>query len=336
MKKSLISRLSVVLMIAAGSHSFCQSSESSHFTLERIGDGIYAAIHKPGGQAVCNAGFVDLGGEVLVFDSFLSVAAARDLQKAIGDMTGKTARWLVNSHSHNDHIRGNQVFVPGASIVSSPAIRDYLAKHGKEEAEAEQSYAPGRMAFFQTSLQEADTEAEKAYAEMWLGYFEALVESYPDLVITLPDVVFNDSINFYGSKRSVTLIEYEHGHTDSDIILYLPGEKILFSGDLVFIGSHPYLADGDPAGLRKILAGLTEWPIDIVVPGHGAVGNKKDIQAMINYIDMVASMAEELKRLGKSPDDGNIDDIPEPYRAWQFPTFFQSNLKLMYDLAAGH
>ncbi|MCK4853101.1 MAG: hypothetical protein KAT31_02540, partial [Bacteroidales bacterium] len=63
-----------------------------------------------------------------------------------------------NSHSHNDHIRGNQVFSPGASIISSSEIRDYLVIHGKEEAEEEQSHAPGRLAFYQGKMQEAQTE----------------------------------------------------------------------------------------------------------------------------------------------------------------------------------
>ena len=175
MKKLLISNLFAVLIITSGGYGFSQSFESPHFKLERIGDGVYAAIHKPGGQAICHGGFVDLWDEILVFDSFLSIAAARDLKQAAGELTGKPVRWVVNSHSHNNHIRGNQVFVPGASIISSLAIRDYLTKHGKEEAEEEQSYAPGRMAFFQTKLQEANTDAEKEYAKMWLGYFEAMV-----------------------------------------------------------------------------------------------------------------------------------------------------------------
>ncbi len=333
MKNPLISNLFATLIITSGCVCFSQSFESPHFKLERIGDGVYAAIHKPGGQAICNAGFVDLGDEILVFNSFLSLAAARDLKKAIDEISGKPVRWVVNSHSHNDHIRGNQVFVPGASIISSLAIRGYLTKHGKEEAEEEQSYAPGRMAFFQTKLQEANTDAEKEYAKMWLGYFEAMVESYPDLIITPPDLVFQDTITFYGSKRSAALIEFQHGHMESDIVLYLPGEKILFSGDLVFIEMHPYLADGDPSGLRQTLSELMDWPVDIVVPGHGEVGRKEDIQFMIDYIDMVSSMAEELKTLRKTPEDINVDDIPEPYRDWQFSTFFQTNLKFLYESA---
>ncbi len=92
MRKLLISKLFVVLIITTGTYSFSQSFNSPHFTLERIGEGIYAAIHRSGGQAICNAGFVDLGDEILVFDSFLSLAAARDLKKAIDEITGKPVR----------------------------------------------------------------------------------------------------------------------------------------------------------------------------------------------------------------------------------------------------
>lgn len=335
MKKLLIFKLFIVLWMAPGGVGLTQTFESPHFKLERIGDGIYAAIHKSGGQAICNGGFVDLGDEILVFDSFLSTTAARDLKKAIGEISGKPVRWVVNSHSHNDHIRGNQVFVPGASIISSQVTRDFLKIHGREEAEEEQSYAPERMAFFQAKLQEANTEAEKIYAKMWLGYFEAMVETYPDLNITIPDVVFHDTITFYGSKRTFTLIEFQHGHMESDIVLYMPEEKILFTGDLVFIGMHPYLADGDPSGLRQTLSEMMDWPVEIVVPGHGEVGRKEDIQTLIDYIDYASAMAEELKTQGMTPEDTNVENIKEPFRDWQFSNFFQTNLKFLYESAAG-
>lgn len=331
MKKLLISNLFAAVIITYGSICFSQSFESQHFKLEHIGDGVYAAIHKPGGQAIGNGGFVDLGEEVLVFDSFLSVAAASDLKKAIGELTGKPVRWVVNSHSHNDHIRGNQVYVPGASILSTPETRDYLLKHGYKEAEEEQSFAPGRMAVFQNSLMEAETEAEIEDAKMWLGYFEAMVESYPILAITPPDVVFNDTMTIYGSKRTVTLIEFQHGHMVSDIVLYLPGEKILFASDLVFVEMHPFLADGDAFGLRQTLSELMDWPVDVVVPGHGEVGSKEDIEAMIGYIDMASTLAATLKIQKRKPEDIGINEIPQPYRDWSFDNFFETNLKFLYE-----
>ncbi len=331
MKKLLISKLFAALIITYGSICFSQSFESPHFKLEQIGDGVYAAIHKPGGQAIGNGGFVDLGEEVLVFDSFLSVAAASDLKKAIGELTGKPIKWVVNSHSHNDHIRGNQVFVPEASILSTPETRDYLLKNGHKEAEEEQSFAPGRMAVFQNSLKEAETEEEKEDAKMWLGYFEAMVESYPILAITPPDVVFNDTMLIYGSKRTVTLIEFQQGHMVSDIVLYLPGEKILFASDLVFVDMHPFLADGDASGLRQTLSELMDWPVDVVVPGHGEVGNKDNIQAMIGYLDMVSTLAATLKMQDRKPEDIRIEEIPQPYRDWSFNNFFESNLKFLYE-----
>jgi hypothetical protein len=94
MKKLLIFKLFIVLLIVPVGVGLSQSFESPHFKLEHINDGIYAAIHKPGGQAICNGGFVDLGEEVLVFDSFLSTAAARDLKQAIDEISGKPVHQL--------------------------------------------------------------------------------------------------------------------------------------------------------------------------------------------------------------------------------------------------
>jgi cyclase len=121
---------------------------------------------------------------------------------------------------------------------------------------------------------------------------------------------------------------------ESDIVLYLPEERILFTGDLVFVGMHPYLADGNASGLRQILTGMIENPIEIVVPGHGKAGGKADIQAMIDYIDMVEALVKDLKTQHRKPEDVSVEDIPEPFRDWQFANFFQANLNFLYGSIA--
>ena len=98
---------------------------------------------------------------------------------------------------------------------------------------------------------------------------------------------------------------------------------------------HPYLAVGDPAGLSNTLSELMDLPVDVVVPGHGEVGKKEDIQAMISYINTVNTLAGALKKQERKPEIG-IEDIPEPYRDWQFSNFFQTNLKFLYESAPGH
>ena len=94
--------------------------ESRNYKLEKLADGIYAAIHNnQGGYAICNAGKVDLGGKTIVIDHFISPVAARDLKQHAEYLTDKAITLMLNLDPQSHHTRGNQVFIPGADILST-------------------------------------------------------------------------------------------------------------------------------------------------------------------------------------------------------------------------
>ncbi|MGP4080890.1 MBL fold metallo-hydrolase [Pseudalkalibacillus sp. R45] len=92
--------------------------ENKHFTLQKIKDGVFAALAKQGGGAVANAGIIDLGDQTIIFDTFNTQQAAEELKTAAQDLTLSPITCVINSHWHGDHIRGNQVF-EGIKIISS-------------------------------------------------------------------------------------------------------------------------------------------------------------------------------------------------------------------------
>ena len=83
---------------------------SQNFNLVKLADGVYACIHQLGGKAICNAGIIDTGDGTIIFDTFLSPDAASEISDLVN---------VVNSHWHNDHIRGNQVFLKDVDIIST-------------------------------------------------------------------------------------------------------------------------------------------------------------------------------------------------------------------------
>ena len=83
----------VVIILSCSNNS--EKIQSDHFELIELDKGVYAAIHKMGGGAICNAGAVDLGDEVLVFDTFMSLDAAQDLKDAVSKMIGKPVKYVV-------------------------------------------------------------------------------------------------------------------------------------------------------------------------------------------------------------------------------------------------
>ena len=84
---------------------------SAHFNIREPAPGVWAAINNDeGGLAICNAGIADLGDRTVVFDPFMNIDAASDLKRAAKILTGRPVGIVLNSHFHNDHIRGNQLF----------------------------------------------------------------------------------------------------------------------------------------------------------------------------------------------------------------------------------
>lgn len=102
-----------------------ETFDSKHFRLEKIRNGIYAAIAKEGGGAAANAGFIDLGDTTIVFDTFNTQQASEDLKYAAETITNKPVTWVINSHWHGDHIRGNQTFKE-STIISSQMTYDKM------------------------------------------------------------------------------------------------------------------------------------------------------------------------------------------------------------------
>jgi len=99
--------------------------ETEYFTLKCLSEGVYAAIAKPGQGAWSNAGIVDLGDVLLVFDSFSTPSAAQLLRKQAEYITGKKVKYLINSHYHGDHVFGNQVF-EDVTIISTSLTKKWF------------------------------------------------------------------------------------------------------------------------------------------------------------------------------------------------------------------
>lgn len=305
-----------------------------HFTLRQLADGVYAAIHQERGWAVSNAGLVDLGGETLVFDTFMTPAAAQELRQVAEELMQQPVTYVVNSHYHNDHIWGNQVF-KGATFISTTQTRQLILTDGKEEWEYYRDNCEPQLQKYR-QLMEAESEPEKKRNILvWLDYYEALVESFPRMELYLPQMTFDQRLLLHGSTRSVELMSYGGGHTGSDAMLLLPEEKILFMSDLLFVKNHPFLADGDPAANYAILEKVKQLDVRTLVPGHGPVGDKRDLDLMQRYITELREMVASLIAQGKPVEEASEMAIPARYRAWDLPGMFPFNLTFFYNLQQG-
>jgi glyoxylase-like metal-dependent hydrolase (beta-lactamase superfamily II) len=255
--------------------------------------------------------------------------AAKDLKTTAEQLTGRKVNFIIDSHYHNDHIRGNQVFVPGAEIISTVWTRNEIPSSEKEEQEWERKNAGAYADREREKLKKA-TNAEKKEEIMWIGYYEGIQQSLAQLKITSPTITFSDSMWIYGSKRSIELVECKKGHTESDVVMILPEDGIAFMGDLLFVKRHPYLADGDAGSLQQHIHHFKESVLlNRYVPGHGPVGSKADMQAMENYL-------VDLQQLVRKGIDQHLPDsliiqqpIPRAYQDWWYSRFYKANVQFL-------
>lgn len=305
-------------------------TESKHFALHPLAGGLVAAIAKDGGAAISNSGILDLGGQTVIFDTFLTPQAALDLRQAAEEITGRLPQIVVNSHYHNDHIWGNQAFVPEAQIVSSARTRQLIATAGLEELQWYSANSAQQLASFQARYQNTDDEQQRNQLAMWIGYYAGLVEAMPHLSVCMPAITFKDTLEIHGSSRTAELITFEGAHTESDTVLYLPEEGIVFMSDLLFVGCHPYLADGDPLQLLKALKELDRFDAACFVPGHGPVGTSADLKLLIEYVEACLDTAQNLVKEGSASEDTIAGlKVTERYSHWKLSQFFQANIRFL-------
>ena len=307
--------------------------KSKHFRLQRLADGAYAAVASEGGYAICNAGIVDTGDRTIVFDTFISPDPAEDLLRAAKRLTPQNAIRVVNSHYHNDHIRGNQVFPPDVDILSTATTLEGIAHKEPEEIKWEKENIPKAIVDTKSKLKLEKDPKRRRDLTLSMVYYEAIMKSHPKLKTRLPNITFEGSLMIHGTRRQVELLSLA-GHTASDVILYLPEEKIAFMGDLLFVNCHPYLASGSPEQWKQSLAEVEGLGVQIAVPGHGPVGRSASLSVMLQYIQSLENIVVNMIKCGKSVEQASFEPVPSPFDTWLSPdNFFVTNLEFLYKLA---
>jgi len=308
--------------------------ENEHFRLERLAEGVYAAIKTLEGGAMGNAGIVDLGGETVVFDAFLTRAAATELRTAAETLTGRPPRYLIDSHAHGDHVGGNCVFLPEAAIVASTATADRLS------AQSDEAIEPAELIEYieklERALAEETDERVRFNVEGNLYPRRWLLQELP-LDLALPSLALDGRLTIRGSQRTVQLVVVDRAHTDGDVVLLCPDDRIAFLGDLGFFqDSPPYIApEGDAASWAERLSDYERLDIEHFVPGHGNVGGAEELVTQRGFLDTVVGVAQDVATRG-----GTVDDVIErlqetEYARWEKTTLYTASLQSVLGQLGG-
>lgn len=251
------------------------------FRIETLAPGVHAAIRTdpPGLMVDANCLFIVNDEDVIVVDA---PEASAELIGALRQLTDKPVRYLVNTHWHDDHVIGNALWraaYPQVQFIAHPSLRDYLPGTGARNRAGMIAGAPQvatqmreRLAQDQNLAGEPISEEERvSYASdlALVDHYMKVVPGTPDL---LPDLGVASELVLQRGERRIEIRRLGRGHTESDLVVWLPQERILASGDLVvspvpLVGAEQSHVHDWPATLDALIA---LQPAHIV-PGHGPV-----------------------------------------------------------------
>lgn len=274
-----------ILLIALVAGFLTQpANPATNFDVQKLADNVYAVVRKdpPGLMVDANNVFVIKDDYVAVVDSNGAPAITREVLAALRRITNKPVHYVVNTHYHDDHIRGNQVYrdaFPGVEFVAHPFARDYLPAQGAANRRAFLKDAPIFAGQIRQLLKEGTnlvggeiSEEERISLSNDVALADVVLRDGASAETVLPTITVDDHLTLPGKGPVVEIRHPGKGHTAADLIVFLPAERIVVTGDLVV---WPIPLVGDPqshigawSGTLNAIRALK--PV-AVVPGHGPV-----------------------------------------------------------------
>jgi len=255
-------RLAIALLVLVPAYGAVQD-----FQLQKIGNGVWAAIVNDEGLAGGNAGFVIGDDGVLVIDTFQDPRPAKALLGEIRKLTPLPIRFVVNTHYHLDHVNGNDVFAAaGATIVAHRNVRAWMRTEN-------------------IKMLDPPVTAEK----------KARVQS-----LTLPTVVHDSHVELYLGSRRIN-VRYYPGHTGGDSVVSVPDAHVVFCGDMLWKEHVPNLIDATTKAWVESLDAMQKYyGPSTWVPGHGGIANAQDVLTFRKYLADLRDGVRHEQAAGKS------------------------------------
>ncbi len=265
------------------------------FDLQKLADGVYAAIARPRTPINCNAAVIVYDEGALVVDTHSRPSSAEALIRQIKSVTDKPVRYAVNTHFHWDHAQGNHAypvaFPQQVAIVASEATRQNLIQMGMQRVRDQIDAGPGQLAELERRIAAEKDAAAKARLQDELRQQQEYLTEIRSLELKLPDLTFDRSLILHRPDRDIALLFLGRGHTSGDVVAYLPKQKVVATGDLLH-GWMPFMGDSYPPEWVATLDALDKLDFDSIVGGHGPVKPRSHLRFFRNYI---ADLIEAVK-----------------------------------------
>ncbi|NQD37582.1 MBL fold metallo-hydrolase [Permianibacter sp. IMCC34836] len=290
-----------------------KASFAAGFTLHQLADGIYATERtEPAGLMFdANNVFIINEADVIVVDSNISPDSSKEVLAALRKLTNKPVRYVINTHWHEDHILGNSVWrdaYPGVEFIGHVQTHDDLTTTGASNRKSLLESGADGVASLREAIRSKVglagtplTEEERISHESDIFLVERYLKEAGALPIIEPDIALDSELVLQRGQRRIDIRFLGAAHTRSDLVVWLPNEKILIAGDLLvwpipLVGSTSY-----PAAYAETLKKLSALPATSIVPGHGPVFHDDHyLRQMIVLLDGLTAQVKAAKARGET------------------------------------
>ena len=273
--------------------------------LHEVADGVHAYLQPDGGWGWSNAGLIAGDGASVLVDTLFDLRLTAEMLAAMEPITSHGAiTTVVNTHANGDHCYGNELVAgPGVEIVASVAAA----------AEMDETPPESLAALVDGVDQMPDALAD--FIRRNLGSFE-----FGGITTTPPTRTFSGVDHFEVGGRAVELIEVGPAHTAGDVLVWLPDERVVFTGDILFIEGTPILWAGPVTNWIDACDRIIELDAAVIVPGHGPLTDADGVRAVSEYLRTVEQGTRARHDAGMTATEAVLDIHAEldatPFGSW--------------------
>ena len=291
-------------LVLAATAACADSSSVKERTVTTIANGIYEIRHRdapnyfPQGNTTVVVGDRD----VLVVDACYLPSSAREDIAQIRRWTDKPVRYLVNTHWHADHTRGNGTYAeafPSIDIISQTATRELIKGNYADHPDNAVMLVHKDVEIYRRMLEAGKNDSgvalskdDRSQLKAVIAGADSVAAEFTGLVPRLPNLTFERELDLDLGNREVQIKFLGRGNTAGDAIVFLPKERVLITGDLV-VHPGPYMGSGFPTEWSKTLETMIEMNPQVIVPGHGEI--LRDTAYLSQLKELAQTVVEQVR-----------------------------------------
>ena len=270
--------------------------------MTKITETVYRA-DAPGTPGINSTSWVFINDrDVLVTDSEGSPASARSLLAGVASVTDKPVHYLVDTHFHIDHAYGNAALPPTVQVIGSEFTHKMLVGPEARQGVTFKNFTdpmPARIEGLKKQVATETDPAKKTTLEGQLAAAEATLAVYSgDFPLQAPNLTVKQAMSVWSGAKEFQILYIGRAHTAGDVVVYVPSEKVVASGDMLFKTMVGWQGDAFPNEHPATLDGLKKLDIELLLPGHG-----DHIQGKANIDTAIANMQGYLREEWRQASD---------------------------------